>query len=74
MKKLLLSTAIVASFAAPAYAGTASSNFSVTATLTSVCTATTVGTPVIAFGTYTAFGAAIGPVAVSAPATFQCTR
>lgn len=76
MKKLLLSAAIAASFSVPAsaLAANASSTFNVTATLTSVCSVTTVGTPVIAFGTYTAFGAAIGPIAVSAPATFQCTR
>ena len=75
-KQLLIVTAIAATLAAPAAlaAGTANSTFNVSATLTSVCTTTTVGTPVIAFGTYTAFGAAIGPVAVSAPATFQCTR
>jgi hypothetical protein len=78
MKKqlLIVPAAIAASLAFPAsvLAATSNSTFNVTASLTSVCSVTTVGTPVIAFGTYTAFGAAIGPVAVSAPATFQCTR
>jgi len=76
MKKLLISTAIAASLAVPAsaLAATATSNFNVTATLTSVCTATNSGAPTIAFGTYTAFGAAIGPIAVSPAVRFQCTR
>src|SRR5258706_6765841 len=76
MKKLLISTAIAASLAVPAsaLAATATSNFNVTATLTSVCTATNSGAPTIAFGTYTAFGAAIGPIAVTPAVTFQCTR
>ena len=76
MKKLLISAATAAALAVPAaaLAATASSNFNVTATLTSVCSATNSGSPTIAFGTYTAFGAAIGPITVSPGVTFQCTR
>jgi hypothetical protein len=76
MKKLLISAATAAAFAIPAsaIAATTNSGFNVTATLTSVCTATNSGSPTIAFGTYTAFGAAIGPVTVTPGVTFQCTR
>jgi len=75
-KSLLLAAAVAASVAAPsvAIAATAPSNFNVTAALTSVCTATNSGTPTIAFGTYTAFGAAIGPITVAPLVGFQCTR
>ena len=77
MKKILTPAAIAAALAVPAsaIAATANSNFNVTATLTSVCSATNSGAPTIAFGTYTAFqGTAIGPVTVSPGVTFQCTR
>jgi len=75
-KSLLLAAAVAASVAAPsvALAATAPSNFNVTAALTSVCTAPNSGTPAIAFGTYVAFGAAVGPITVSPLVTFQCTR
>lgn len=65
---LLLATAPVV------HAAAVSSGFNATVTLSAQCIATTVGTPVIAFGTYIAFGAALGPVALSAPLTFKCTN
>ena len=76
MKKLLIPAAIAAALTIPsAFAATTiGSTFNVTVALTSQCSATTVGTPVVAFGAYTAFGGAVGPVAVSAPITFSCTR
>ena len=55
-------------------AATVSSGFNATVTLSAQCLATTVGTPVVAFGTYIAFGAAIGPISLSAPLTFKCTN
>ncbi len=64
---LLLATAPVV------HAATVSSGFNATVTLSAQCIATTAGTPVIAFGTYIAFGAAVGPISLSAPLTFKCT-
>ena len=70
-----LTAATLLSATAPVvHAATVSSGFNATVTLSAQCLATTVGTPVIAFGTYTAFGAAIGPVSLSAPLTFRCTN
>jgi hypothetical protein len=77
MKKLLIPAALAASLAIPASAlaaTTAQQTFNVTVALTAVCSSTTSGTPAVAFGTYTAFGAAINNVAVSPGITFQCTR
>ncbi len=74
MKKLLLSASILAMFAAPAAnAATVTANFNVTASLASVCTNTTVGTPAVDFGLFTAF---TGPAnaAPTAALTFSCTR
>ena len=56
------------------HAAAVSSGFNATVTLISQCIATTVGTPVIAFGNYTAFGAAISNIAVSSALTFKCTN
>jgi hypothetical protein len=78
MKKLTLNTAIA--IAALTLCGAAQAvdvltTFNVTATLTSKCEATTTGTPVIAFGAYTAFQTTdVGPVAVTPALTFRCTR
>ena len=78
MKKLLIPAALAAALALPVSAlaatSTAQQTFNVTVTLTAVCSATNASTPAIAFGTYTAFGAAINNVAVSPGLTFQCTR
>jgi hypothetical protein len=58
-----------------AQADTVSSPFQVTVTLTQKCLADTGnGTPMIAFGTYTAFGPAVSNVAASGPIKFICTR
>ncbi len=58
-----------------AQADTVSSPFQVTVTLAQKCLADTGnGTPVIAFGTYTAFDPAISNVAASGPIKFNCTR
>jgi hypothetical protein len=78
MKKLTLGTAIA--IAALTLCGAAQAvdvvtTFNVTATLTSKCEATSTGTPVIAFGAYTAFQTtAVGPVPVTPALTFRCTR
>lgn len=75
MKKIL-ATAVVAAISAmipAAQAATTNSNFDVSVTLTSQCTATNSGTTTVDFGTYLAFqpGAQAGsPVNL----TFQCTR
>jgi|KBSMisStandDraft_5_1062788.scaffolds.fasta_scaffold331623_2 hypothetical protein len=79
MNKLLIPAALAAALALPASAlaattATAQQTFNVTVALTAVCSSTTSGTPAVAFGTYTAFGAAINNVAVSPGITFQCTR
>jgi len=47
--------------------------FNVTATIASLCTNTTVGTPSVDFGIYTAFGSAATP-SPTATMTFDCTR
>ena len=77
MNKFLVSAmtaATLLSATAPVvHAATVSSGFNATVTLSAQCLATTAGTPVIAFGTYIAFGAAVGPVSLSAPLTFKCT-
>jgi hypothetical protein len=78
MKKLTLGTAIAIAaltLCGAAHAVDVVTTFNVTATLTSKCEATSTGTPVIAFGAYTAFQTtAIGPVAVTPALTFRCTR
>jgi len=78
MNKFLVSAltaaALLSATAPVVHAATVSSGFNATVTLSAQCIATTVGTPVIAFGTYIAFGAAVGPIAVSAPLTFKCTN
>ena len=69
MKKISLALAALALCGA-AQAGSTSAPFTVTVNFTSACTLT--GTPVVAFGAYTAFAAA-----VSAPATtlaVACSR
>lgn len=53
-------------------AGTASQGFDVTVTLTSKCQVKGTPTPVLAFGTYTAFGAAVPATPVGI--IFECTR
>ena len=65
---LLLATAPVV------HAAVVSSGFNATVTLSAQCIATTSVTPVISFGTYIAFGAAVGPISLSAPLTFKCTN
>lgn len=79
MKKFLVSalaaaTLLSAVIPVAAQAATTANNFNVSVTLSSQCLVTTTTTPTIAFGTYIAFGAAIGPVALSAPLTFKCTH
>jgi hypothetical protein len=78
MKRILISSVAKATLAmalVPAHAATdVTNNFNVSVTLSSQCVMTTATTPTIAFGTYTAFGAAIGPIALSAPLTFKCTH
>lgn len=76
MNKLLMSAAMAAMFGAmipAAQAATVNSGFAVRVNLTAVCTATTVGTPAVDFGVYTAF---TGPAtaAPTAAVTFNCTR
>ncbi|NOU01509.1 MAG: hypothetical protein HOO95_08055 [Gallionella sp.] len=77
MKKFLAATITASLFAiaAPAAhaASLAPSNFNVTASLAAACTITTVGTPVVAFATYTAFQAT---ALTATPATIgiQCSR
>lgn len=77
MNKFLVSAvtaaALLSATAPVVHAATVSSGFAATVTLSAQCIATTSGTPVIAFGTYIAFGAAIGPISLSAPLTFKCT-
>ena len=77
MNKFLVSAltiaALLSATAPVVHAATVSSGFNATVTLSAQCLATTAGTPVIAFGTYIAFGAAIGPISLSAPLTFKCT-
>ena len=75
IRKYLLSVAfavtMLASLAPGARAATATGNFNVTVTLTSVCTMAAI-TP-LAFGTYTAFQAGI-QTATPTTATLTCTR
>ena len=77
MKKLstaLAAAALVLCGAAQAQS-TVTSPFTVTVTLTQKCVADAAnGTPVIAFGTYVAFGPAISNVAASGGIKFNCTR
>ena len=73
MNKLLMSAAMAAMFGAvvpAAQAATVSQPFNVTVTLTSVCTMAAIGD--LAFGTYTAFGAAVAATPTNAVLT--CTR
>ena len=71
MKKLVLVAALgLSAINMTAQAATTAQNFNVTATLTTNCVTNTTG--VVAFGTYTAFGAAI--TAPSMNVTFNCTR
>ena len=78
MNKFLVSAltaaALLSATAPVVHAATVFSGFNATVTLSAQCIATTAGTPVIAFGTYIAFGAAIGPISLSAPLTFRCTN
>jgi len=76
MKKLLSSLAaasILAAMTPATQAATVGGNFNVSASLTSVCTNSTVGTPTVDFGIFTAF---TGPAtaAPTAALTFDCTR
>jgi spore coat protein U-like protein len=73
MKKTILVLAGVASMLASvpaAQAAVVAGNFNVTVTLTSVCTMATITD--LAFGAYTAFGAAV--IATPTTATLTCTR
>jgi hypothetical protein len=76
MKKFLAATITASLFAIAAPATHAATlgpaNFNVTASLAAVCTITSVGTPTIAFGTYTAFQATA--LSATAPITVQCSR
>ncbi len=76
MKKILTSifAAAMVAIAAPSTqaATLGPANFNVTASLAAACTITSVGTPVLAFGTYTAFQAAAATA--TAPITIQCSR
>ena len=74
MKKLVLCMAIASAAALPltAQAATVAGPFSVTVAFTPSCTVAA-GASVIAF-TYTAFGAAIPSVALSAPIVLNCSR
>ncbi len=75
MKKHALAVLAVLSVCGAAHADTVSSPFQVTVTLAQKCLADSGnGTPVIAFGTYTAFDPAISNVAASGPIKFNCTR
>jgi hypothetical protein len=75
MKKLVLCGLIAASLGVTAAqaAGSATQNFTVTATIAANCTSTTVGTPNVDFGSYSAF---VGPAnsAPTANISFKCTR
>jgi len=66
----MIAIALFAGMAPVAQAQTVSGNFNVTVTLTSACTVGAIGD--LAFGTYTAFGAAINATPVTA--NFSCTR
>ena len=76
MNKLLMSTAMAAMFGAmipAAHALTVSPPaFNVTVTLTPVCTAASFAPVALAFGAYTAFGAAVNATPISSVIT--CTR
>ena len=74
MKRFLACAAIAGlAFASTAQAGTANNNFTVSTSLTSMCTATNSGTATVDFGTYVAFQAGIqGSTTVNL--LFQCTR
>ena len=73
MKKLLLATAVALAVVTPAVqaAGTATSTFAVTATLTSFCTISAFSGSGVAFGTVQAFTA---PANATTTATVKCTR
>lgn len=73
MKKIALIAAMGLMGMGSAMAQTVAGNFDVSVTLTSRCEVTTVGTPALAFGTYTAFSTS----AVSATPieiAYRCTR
>jgi len=74
MKTLLRSTLVVAALASVpvALAQTASQDFDVSVTLTSLCRVVASQTPVIAFGTYTAFQTTANTN--STGIDFECTR
>ncbi len=72
MKKIALIAALGLMGMGSAMAQTVAGNFNVTVTLTSRCLVTTVGTPALAFGTYTAFGSAV--TATPAQIAYRCTR
>lgn len=73
MKKIALIAALGLMGMGSTMAQTVAGNFNVTVTLTSRCEVTTVGTPVLAFGTYTAFSAA-AVTAAPAQIAYRCTR
>ena len=73
MKKIL-AAAVIAAFAAPAFAASpVPNNFTVAVNLSAQCEATNDSTQTVDFGTYTAFA---GPstAAPTASLTFRCTR
>jgi spore coat protein U-like protein len=73
MKKIALIAAMSLMGMGSAMAqSTVAGNFNVTVTLTSQCLVTTVGTPALAFGTYTAFGAAVPATPIQI--AYRCTR
>lgn len=69
---LVAAAALVLVSAQAMAAGTAPQNFDVTVTLTSKCQVKGTPAPVVAFGAYTAFGAA--PAPATASIVFECTR
>ena len=76
MKKLLMCGAVAAMFGAMISSAQAAVvapvAFDVTVTLTPICTATSFAPAALAFGAYTAFGAAV--VATPISSTLTCTR
>lgn len=75
MKKLALSLAVAsaAALSLSAQAATVNAPFTVSVAFTPSCTVTVAPLRTIAF-TYTAFAAAIGPTAISAPFSLTCSR
>lgn len=73
MKKIVLIAALGLMGVGSAMSQTVAGAFNATVTLTSQCQVTTVGTPALAFGTYTAFSAA-AVAATGFTLAFRCTR